>query len=134
MPLSLLKRKNMSFFKNSLLLLFDENVPRKVQELLVRDGFDVKMALTGSGDRELSKAAKSEGRIILTFDRHFGNILLFPPEESSGIIFIRINPPLIKTVYSALLNLFKEVKPSEFRGKLFVLSSFGFRVYPKQKL
>ena len=112
-------------------LLSDENIPNKLVELLANGGFDVKKAPFSAEDEEVADLAESEGRVILTFDRHFGNILLFPPEKYPGIIFIRIHPPLIKTVFSSLLNLFEKVSPSEFKGKLFTLSSFDFRIFPK---
>ena len=118
--------------KNQLKLLCDENVPKKVVKLLLKEGFDVKQPRFGSSDRKVAFVAKSEKRILLTFDKHFANRLLFPPEKYSGIVFIRIRPPLIKTVSDALLNLFASVKPSEFKGKLFTLSSIGYRVSPQK--
>ncbi len=121
----------MSSSKNKLKLLCDENLPHKLVELLKTKEFDVERAPFGSDDAEVAELAKSENRVILTFDRHFGNTLLFPPEEYSGIVFIRIRPPLIQSVFSSLLTLFKLVKSSEFKGKLFTLSLEGFRVFPR---
>ena len=123
----------MSSFKSKLKLYSDENIPDKVIELLEKEGFDVKRAPFRSDDGEIAKEAASEGRIILSFDRHLGNILLFPPEKYSGIVLIRIRPPLIKTVFSSLMFLFKSVKPSEFKGKLFTLKLFGFRTFPPKR-
>ena len=123
----------MSSSKSKLKLYLDENVPDKVTELLKKEGFDIKRASFRSDDEEIAKEAKSEGRIILSFDRHFGNILLFPPEKHSGIVFIRIRPPLIKIVSSALMFLFRSVKPSEFKGNLFTLRPFGFRRFPPKR-
>ena len=114
---------------DKLKLLADENIPKLVNEFL-ESRFDLKRAPLGSDDGEISAIAKAEGRVILSFDRHFGNILLFPPGEHEGIVFIRIVPPVIKTVTNALSDLFDKVKPSEFKGKLFVLSPFRFRIYP----
>lgn len=111
-------------------LLTDENIPKLVFEFLTNKGFDVKRSPLRSKDKFISRIAKTEGRVILSFDRHFGNILLFPPEEHDGIVFIRIVPPVIKTVTDALSDLFDKVKPSEFKGKLFVLTPFRFWIYP----
>ncbi|MEK6869301.1 MAG: DUF5615 family PIN-like protein [Nanoarchaeota archaeon] len=114
-------------------LYSDENIPDKVVRLLEEEGFDVKKAAFRSDDEEIAEEAKSEGRVILSFDRHLGNILLFPPEKYAGIIFIRIRPPLIDSVFPSLMNLFKSVKLSEFKGRLFTLTPFGFRDFPKLK-
>jgi len=112
-------------------LLADANIPYKVVKLLLERGFDVITPPSFAKDDEVAKLAKSKERIIITFDRHFGNILLFPPEKYAGIIFIRINPPIINSVFSALIKLFDNVKPDDFKGKLYVLSLPGFRVFPK---
>ena len=109
-------------------ILCDENIPIKVVELLNKEGFDVNKAPFGFTDKQISKLAKSESRIILTFDKHFINRLLFPPEEYLGIIFLDMHPPVIDNVFSALSNLFKKVKPLEFKGNLFILSRLGFRI------
>lgn len=114
-------------------LYSDENVPDKVIRLLEEGGFDVKKAPFQSEDEEIAEEASSEGRVILSFDRHLGNILLFPPQKYSGIIFIRIRPPLVEAVFSSLMNLFESVKVSEFKGRLFTLTPFGFREFPKLK-
>jgi len=116
------------FSSNKPKLISDENFPIKATELLKEEGFDVKKAPLKSSDRQISKIAKLESRVILTFDKHFINKKLFPPKEHSGIIFLDIHPPMIDTVFSSLLNLFEKVKLSEFKGKLFILSLFGFRI------
>jgi len=122
----------LSSLNSQLKLLCDEDVPKKVVDSLLKEGFDVKRVPFGASDKKVAELAKLEGRVLITFDRHFTNPFLFPPEEYSGIIFIRIRPPLIKTVLSALLNLFRSLKPSEFKGKLFTLRPIWFKLYPKK--
>lgn len=116
------------FSSNKLKLISDENFPIKATELLKEEGFDVKTASLRSTDKQISKISKSESRIILTFDKHFINKMLFPPGEHPGIIFLDIHPPMIDTVFLSLSKLFKEVKSTEFKGKLFILTSSGFRI------
>jgi len=119
--------KNMSSF-NKPKLISDENIPVGLTELLIKEGFDVKKIPFGSTDKILSKIAKAESRVILTFDKHFIDKNLFPPKEHPGIIFIDIHPPIIDAILSSLLKLFNEISHSEFSGKLFILSLFGFRI------
>ena len=113
---------------NKLKLLCDENIPLKVTESLIEKGFDVKKASLSSTDKEISKMARLESRIILTFDKHFINRHLFPPKKYPGIVFLDMHPPMIDTIFSSLSKLFEKIKPLEFQGKLFILSQFGFRV------
>ncbi len=116
------------FSSNKPKLLSDENIPIKVTELLREEGLDIKEVSLSSTDKQISKLAKEESRVILTFDKHFINRMLFPPKEHPGIIFLDLHPPMIDTVFSSLSKLLKEVKSTEFKGKLFILTSFGFRV------
>ena len=109
-------------------LLCDENIPERVTELLIKEGFDVKKVPLGSADKQISKTAKLESGILLTFDKHFVNRRLYPPKEYQGIIFLDIHPPIIDTIFSSLSKLFKKLKPLEFKGKVFILSQLGFRV------
>ena len=117
--------------KEKLKLLCDENIPHKIFEFL-KNSFNAKKVLAGSSDAEVASVAKEEGRIIITFDKDFGNILLFPPEKYFGIIVIRVRPPTVKVVLSSLEKLLNSISSSESKGKLYVTSVSGFRVFPKK--
>ncbi len=126
----LLKMKDTSQFKIS--LLADENIPTRLIELLSKDGFDIKRAKTGSKDEHIFNLAKSDNRILLTLNKHFLKKAKFPPQESSGIIFIQIHPPLIDSLHFSLKKLFNSIEPSEFKGRLFILSSTMLKIFPKK--
>ena len=79
-------------------------------------------------DDEIVRIAKKEDRTIITFDKHFGNVLKYPPSNTAGIIHIRIHPPLLEDVLLAIEALFKKCKVPSFHGKLIVLSRTGYRV------
>ena len=113
------------------LLLADENIPIEIIKNLSSEGFDIKRVSLGSRDEEVFKFAKSENRVLLTFDKHFLNRLKFPLEESSGIIFININSSLIDLLYSSILKLFNNVESSKFKKRFFILSISRFKVFPK---
>jgi len=88
------------FSSNKPKLLSDENILIKLTELLKKKDFDIKKIPVRSNDKKISEIAKSELRVILTFDKHFINKRLFPPKEHYGIIFIDIHPPLIDPIFS----------------------------------
>ena len=119
--------RNMSS-SNKPKLISDENIPVGLIELLIKDGFDIKKIPLGATDKILSKLAKAESRVILTFDKHFIDKNLFTSKEHPGIIFIDIHPPRIDVIFSSLSKLFNEISQAEFSGKLFILSLFGFRI------
>jgi len=112
-------------------LLCDENVPIKLTQFLVGEGHEVSRAPRGSPDEAIAPLARAEDRIIVTFDKHFAQRWRFPPEQYSGIVFLKIRPPLLSTAKSAIAFLFSAVGSSQFRGRLFVVTPFGYRVYPK---
>lgn len=104
-----------------------------MQISIKEEGFDIITPPHHAEDSEVAQLANLENRTIVTFDRHFGNIILFPPQRYNGIILIRISPPIISTVFSSLMKLLTSVNYSEFKGKLYVLSLSGYRVFPKEK-
>lgn len=78
-------------------ILADENFPKKVVEALRQNHYDVLWIRTdfpGSSDTAILAMAQREQRIIVTFDKDFGE-LAFRLElpASSGIILFRL-PPL----------------------------------------
>jgi predicted nuclease of predicted toxin-antitoxin system len=74
-------------------LLANENFPLKSVHILKAAGFDVKVVgveFAGITDREVMEIAIQEERTIVTFDRHYGELIFRqgyrPP---SGVIYLR---------------------------------------------
>ncbi len=63
---------------------FDENLGPFIQTLFASRGHDCHSLreenLLGAHDEDVLAAAVSEGRVLVTLDRDFGNVLLFSPE------------------------------------------------------
>src|SRR3989344_5020181 len=123
------RMKNTSDSKPS--FLADENIPLKFIKEFSNIGFDIKRVELRKKDKQVFEIAKSVGRVLLTSDKHFLNKLKFPPQESSGIIFLKIHPPLIDSIQFSLDKLLKSVNSSEFKGRLFIVSLTGFKVWPR---
>jgi len=86
-------------------LLADENIPRRAIERLRRKGHDV-LAICESAprtlDEDVMQLAEKEGRILLTFDKDFGELAYdSAPRPSCGIILFRI--PLLSSDYIAAM-------------------------------
>jgi predicted nuclease of predicted toxin-antitoxin system len=75
-------------------LLADENIPLAAIELLRRRGHDVwavSEIAPSICDEDVLLMAKDEGRILLIFDKDFGELALCSkPRPSCGIILFRI--------------------------------------------
>ena len=112
--------------------LADENIFPKITSYLRNKGHDVKSlqeeGVFKSIDDQIILMAKEEERTVITFDKHFGNILKYPPSETAGIIHIRVHPPLLEYILPALAHLFNQYKFPSFIGKLIILSQNGYRI------
>lgn len=115
--------------------LTDENIPPKITAYLEGLGHDVKSILgerlAGIPDESVMKKALGESRTLVTFDKHFGNILRYPPQETAGVILLEIHPPLIAKITSAFDKFFKKYGKSPLQGSLVVLSDKGYRIRGK---
>jgi predicted nuclease of predicted toxin-antitoxin system len=112
--------------------LTDENIFPPITYYLRKSGHDVKTVQesgrSNAPDDKIIDLAIREERTIITFDKHFGNIITYPPQNLFGIILIRIHPPLLNDIFYAVDNLFKNYQGDSFKGRLIVLSKKGYRI------
>jgi predicted nuclease of predicted toxin-antitoxin system len=73
--------------------LADENIPPAVVKFLRNKGLDVKevreFGVRSPSDAVIMEFARQEQRILLTFDKHFANTLLYPLSTHHGVIRVR---------------------------------------------
>jgi len=112
--------------------LIDENIPPAVAHFLRDKGFDVKevreAGIHGISDAEIMDLARQDGRVLLTFDKHFSNILFYPLQSHNGVIRMRVHPPLLSDIIQALDLFLQKFDLGTIRGTLIVLAREGFRV------
>ena len=112
--------------------LADENIfPAVITHLRKLDHDVISIQEAGfsqTTDDKIVEIATKEERTIVTFDKHFGDILRYPPRNLSGVILIRIHPPLLEDISPALNNLFKNYHKNSFKGRLIVLTKSGYRI------
>ena len=91
--------------------LADENFPANAVKELKAAGHDVIWVATaapGSGDEDVLALAAREERIILTFDKDFGELAAQGLPLSSGIILFRLLMPTSADVGTMLLARISE--------------------------
>lgn len=112
--------------------LADENIPTFLVEFIRNKGFEIedvyKIEKSGSSDEEIMETARPEKRILISFDKHFADIIKYPLYSHHGVIRVRIPPPLISNLIEAFEKFFKKFDLSTFEGTLVVLERNGFRV------
>jgi len=90
-------------------LLADENIPGHTIRALRAAGHDVFAAAEmqpGAPDRALLERARAEARVLLTFDRDFGELAVRDPARTPpGVILLRFVPPGAAAVTRVVLEL-----------------------------
>ena len=108
-------------------LLLDENAPRTIVEVLKNCGYDllwIKEYRRGMTDEEIVRLSMSENRIILTFDKDFGELVYRLKMNTPGVILARIaNNQICKEKTLALLKRHSD----KLRGYFTVLTENRIR-------
>lgn len=104
--------------------LANENFPLPSVRILQKEGYNVLAIIEespGIEDTEVLESAVSEKRVILTFDRDYGELIyrlgLSPP---SGVIYLRYQPFNPIEPAKHLLRLF-EIEELQFEGRFTVV-------------
>ncbi|MBA4379543.1 MAG: hypothetical protein C0393_02455 [Anaerolinea sp.] len=113
-------------------LLADENFPGEAVHALRDDGHDVAWVRTdapGSSDIEILARAQKENRIMITFDKDFGELAFRARlPAASGIILFRVAAPSASHV--ARLAVAALSSRSDWAGRFSVIEDQRIRMTP----
>jgi hypothetical protein len=113
----------------------DENVPDSVGPILRAAGHEVAFArdeqLGGVPDEQLLTAAASEGRVLVSFDRGFGNVIRHPPGSTAGVVVMRLGEQTLPRVRQVAVTLAGLLKTERVAGRLWVLNESRLRIWPR---
>jgi len=116
------------------LFKIDENLHEEVAELLRQYGHDAigvyDQQLQGHADEEVAELCRREGRVVVTQDLDFGNIIAFPPENYPGIIVLRLHDPSRPSVITAMKRLLPLLTSESLTGCLWTVDDAGVRIRP----
>ena len=94
--------------------LTDENVYTQMVEAirsLSHDVLDIKeQNLFSMPDPDIIQMAQNTGRILITNDKDFSNILNYPPSQYQGIIVLRLSRLTINGAIKRLIEFLKTFK------------------------
>ena len=94
----------------------DENLGNMGRDLLEGAGYDVmtviEQRLSGATDEQLYAVCREEGRVLVTLDHDFGQVLRFPPDATAGIVVLeprgRATPQLIRARIADLVAILRQ--------------------------
>lgn len=105
--------------------LTDENVYSQIVEVIRSLSYDVldikEQNLFSAPDYNIIQMAEDTGRILITFDKDFSNILTYPPSQYQGIIVLRLSRMTINGTIKQLIGFLKTLTEEKIRGKLAIL-------------
>jgi predicted nuclease of predicted toxin-antitoxin system len=112
-------------------LFLDQDVYAITARYLNQLGYDVILAaqlgLSRAKDEEFLKEAEDQGRIFVTRDKDFGN-LVFVKGTGSGVIYLRILPSTQEEVHKELAKVLKLYTEDELSKSFVVIEAKGHRI------
>ena len=107
-------------------LYLDQMLRHEVAQALKDEGHDVlrasEVGQARADDYQILQKAIVENRILVTLDEHFGDWVILPLSEHSGVIRLKINPTTSKNAIKLLLPFLRLHSSDQFKNYLVILS------------
>lgn len=86
--------------------------------------------LRGADDEVVLRAAVGEQRILVTMDRDFGNVVAYPPEQTAGIVVLKVPGRASRVLLLTLIKAFLDVvSEQEIGGRLWIVEPGRIRMH-----
>ena len=113
-------------------LLLDEKLPPQHAALLRENGHDavavIEAGLSGAPDDAIRSYAIESGRVLMTLDADFANILRFPPSDTPGVIRLKIHPPTEQAIRELIERTLHALTDTSLTGCLAVSQGDVIRI------
>jgi predicted nuclease of predicted toxin-antitoxin system len=110
----------------------DENLPVAARSLLNEQGQDALSVhdehLVGRSDEVVSDIARTEGRMLVTFDLDFADERAYPPGSHAGIMVLRLRSQHSSAVVRVLEQIVSSQDVEAFAGALVIVTDATVRV------
>jgi predicted nuclease of predicted toxin-antitoxin system len=111
--------------------LLDQDVYACTMLFLREQGHDVvTLAQTGQSradDEVVLEMAREQGRLLITRDRDFGN-LVFVKKLGAGVLYLRMIPSMQNAVHDELEKVIKSYQEDELKTAFIVIEPSGHRI------
>lgn len=112
----------------------DENFGSRTHQLFVQAGYDVETvfqeALSGTPDANLYYVCRQEQRCLVTLDLDFADVTRFPPQQSSGIVVIRISHnPSLALLERTISQLLQTIATTPIANQLWIVETGRIRIH-----
>jgi len=111
--------------------LLDQDVYDLTARFLAEQGHDVvtasQLGLSRAQDSDLLKRAADDGRIFVTRDRDYGN-LVFVHGTGSGVIYMRMLPSTMEAVHTEMKKVLETYSETELAKAFVVVEESRHRI------
>ncbi len=111
--------------------LLDQDVYALTERFLREQKYDVvtasELGLSRADDIDLLRLAGEQGRIFITRDRDYGN-LVFVQNVGSGVIYLRILPTEMNDVHNELKKVIESYSEEELAKSFIVVEKNRYRI------
>jgi len=83
---------------------------------------------TGSADDDLWQRIQKEGRWLVTADKGFADVRLYPPGTHAGLVLLRANEEGLEQYLRLAVKAIERLPFEELSGAVVVISDRGIRI------
>lgn len=112
-------------------LLADENIPRKTVQSLIQRGIDITSVTDtspGLSDRAVLELGNVNDRVIVTFDKDFGELIFRDRLDARGLILLRFTPTSSEQIAEKIVQAL--TRQTTIKNKIIVVKEDRIRVTP----
>jgi predicted nuclease of predicted toxin-antitoxin system len=113
-------------------LLLDENLSPLHARTLRELGHDavsvVELGLSGADDSVVRASAVEGGRILVTLDADFANVVRYSPSDTPGVIRLKVHPAMEGAIDALLRSTILRLTGMSLVGKLVVTDPKRIRI------
>lgn len=112
-------------------LLLDQMIDTEVAVTLREHDYNVmrvsEIGMSRADDGQILDQAIVDNRILITLDEHFGNWCVLPLSSHPGVIRVKANPAVTKTILAVLLPFLHYHQNARFTNRLVIVGANRLR-------
>ena len=113
-------------------LLLDENLSPQHAIWLREQGHDavavLEVGLSGAPDDDVLRFAVDNGRALMTLDADFANVIRFPPEQTRGVVRLKVHPATEDQIRAAISRALLFIHNIDISARLVVVDGEKIRI------
>lgn len=110
----------------------DEDLPKQIADIFIQHGYEaatvVEQGWQGLSDEQLWPRVQEEGRLLVTADKGFANVRVYPPGSHSGILLLRLEEESRRGYLALVETVLQQLDIAGHIGAVIVASPRGLRI------